>query len=772
MKLLARIAGSKPAHRPPADKRNGGGVSAIPSAPPRVQRGSPPTKSLFERALVKVTPQKFIDRERRAQRRAFFDASRVRYQAVQHAVRTANGAMASLLDAVKAGDTNGITNASTQFHEALEPFSREFRLRQSDTPEDVLDAFQLRSACIRRAVQAWCNSDSTGSPDLARLQALHESLEQLPKNAQSHPLLTHLALTVKAELLHHAMGRVTLDRVRQEPDDKLRTKGLQELTTMGKFAKDIGDWMLSNTFVLKDQTGKPTPRYGDSIPGSSLTRPQLDAFGPQAEVAGALLKAGEISAQDLSKISLKDLRHFREDIARFAQRPHPQASDRALYKALHGRLCAAITQRQKQLAAANRSTGQPFSAFKQSLHAVLCADEKGLPTALLAHAGHTEKAVASIENGGTRLSSKQRRHWINKALKSADARDLKRLQASLHYGDGKWLIHDLSINGTLRAMEAREHLSMLKEVLDARLLDAGSPIPLPPARPMLRPERPSPAVAAAFQAHPYPWDAATGSVRPGEVKPVLAISPSMVAALQSINHLHASPQALSGLQGVHFGRLVEALAQAPGQLELLDVALDKLRHNGKPQDPLLAPLALAAKAWLLFEARAQTASSKAAQKEGKSDAQAGSEGFDALMQRGDLARQIVQLKREVGASDTALQAQGNGVGSAQQPLGNEAVFPRIPLTMKALQSTLDSAEAARRQRQRIDAAKRLAESVDVGTLSNVPRSELLHLASELTWLLDNDAGTQKEVRTTLAWIEQELESHQWRQSIDQSFDGM
>lgn len=702
MKALAEKIRLPARHRPDVKP---GRIAQTQSVPPRVKPGHPAPKSLFQRVAVAMTPQRWIDRERRAQNFAFVLAKKARSDAVQGAIKEADGAMTDLVNAVKTGNLAGLKSASAKFEEVLAPFSKQTGQRQNATRDEGLDAAQLRGNMLFRLVEA-LSKDTTGSTDLTRLQTLHKQLETLPKDSLEAPLIFHLSMAVKAELLHHAMARVSLDQVRKEKDGHLRAQGLKELSDMGDAARDISKLMKSDTFPKTENGGE------SAIPGTSLTRDQLIAAIRPAETATAMRTADKLSTLDLSAVSLRDLLLSRKEIGPLRENTDLSVQERDLYQTLYQNLSAAITLRRQQISAANRTIGQPFIGFKRSLESALQVNEKWLPTKLLAHAVKAEEAMATLENKGASLSQKQRMQWIKKALKGADQDDLNRLQISLHFGACKWMLYDLSSRRTERAAAAFQHLSMVKEALTALM-----PNPQPPQSPMLLDKWTQDAVSNAFKDHPYPSDEDMGLGQGGH-----PISPKVMAAMVSLTQGDVSSQVLAALRGVRFGKLVQALAQRPGQLAVLNLALDKLSTH-KAKNPLIAQLSLAVKCQLLAKARSRTASFTDVMKE--EDAETRSEGLIALMGLSEIAHQVLNLRLEVDPSDKV-------------PVDGEDVFPGIPLTMVAARDTLRAATFA--HRQRIEDAVSLVESVKVADLSKISAADLQHASQEIEWLLETSDG--------------------------------
>ncbi|MDO9433853.1 MAG: hypothetical protein Q7T95_00300 [Hydrogenophaga sp.] len=483
---------------------------------------------MFERFVVAVTPQRIIDRERRVQHWAFVQATATRYNAVDSASQKADRAMTAILKAVKTDDLQGVQNACAEFESVLAPFAKQTGKHHDATKDDGLDATQLRGAWILRLVNGRTKPDRNGAIDLNRLRTLHQHLEKLQSNGCNDTLITHLAIAVKAELLRHAMADITLTKVQKETNSAARANGLQDLIDMGSFAKDIHSWMAGS-----DDNGKP--RYGNAIPGSSLTLGDLATVIVQAADADAIQKADAQKVEDairtdaimdyvekapfidLSKAPLEDLRDMQSALDWLMQTQHQTPTDQAACQKLHDRLSASITDRLQKITAARTERQQKIAAahaehqkkitaalpeFHKSLKAALqVKTDRLVPTELLRHAVEAGKAMATLAQNGTTLTREECLEAIQNTFKGVHSNDLKRLQMSLHYGDCKWMLFELNECGTVRAKAAQEHLSMVKSALDTLLS-----VPNPPANPMLRMGRAPLPVADAFRVHPFPLD--------------------------------------------------------------------------------------------------------------------------------------------------------------------------------------------------------------------------------------------------------------------------
>lgn len=239
-------------------------------------------------------------------------------------------------------------------------------------------------------------------------------------------------------------------------------------------------------------------------------------------------------------------------------------------------------------------------------------------------------------------------------------------------------------------------------------------------------------VRLAFQAHPYPQDEDAISV-PGSQK----IKPHIEAALVSITHLNVSPQALAPLRGVQLGRLVQHLAQQPAQLDVLNMALDRvlLNDKGKTTDPLIARMSLAVKSGLLVQALARTASLDKVMQE---DVTTRSEGLIALINLSDIAQKLLTLRLEVASVSASPDPATMGAAKAKTLGVDEEVFPDIPLSMKALQNTVNDGHAAHRQRVADTLAQ--VQSIQSTDMAQIPTPDLLQMKSELGWLLETSDG--------------------------------
>ncbi|MDO9433852.1 hypothetical protein [Hydrogenophaga sp.] len=452
---------------PKSHFQKGGVASDVKNAPPRVIGGRVAPKTLYDRFLVTVAPQ-----------RSIASARAVRKSAVKDGIEKANAEITKLVDALIAKDPLAVKDAMKHFERALAPFSREFPVRKPSTPDDVLDAIELRGACMGKAVRALTKSDPT---DLRKLESLHESLESLSTDGESDPLIAQLFLAVNAEILRLSLAGRTFDEVKQEKDEASRLKGLEALAVLGKVAKDIDTVMDSEPFSFKEKNRhgdeNAIRRYKNAIPGSTLKMSDVIEIKRQAEAAGWLRTAEAeklakwADGKAASQLDDKDLQRVERALVWLKQTPR----DYSKYRQLHNEVLAEITQNQTPVAAPKPVVGTVQAAFQNSLRAALGAKEDKASEKLLGHAIEAMNAMTAFEAKGQQLTPQQRIQWIQSVLNEFDLPSKQRLHVSLTHGDGKWMIDELVRSGSLKKRDAAAHLTLVKAALDNMLPRPPSP---------------------------------------------------------------------------------------------------------------------------------------------------------------------------------------------------------------------------------------------------------------------------------------------------------